>query len=233
MKRMKIYLTIILLLLLIFTTGTDTYAMNTGFILEELSEDNKNIFLSNVEISFSMSEPVKKSILCFDVNEEGMIALGQEDGQRKEICIYSLDGVFQYGYSFNSGQSFGVEWDGNNLNICFVRSDVIISVDRKGTIIEIKKVSDNAENNGYWNDLLYRTECEIDDTKYILRNDMGILNIFASSYNQLIEQKATGERILYDVNSFQYTKVIVIGFMSIILFGIIILMVSYSARKTK
>lgn len=233
MKLMKYYLIIMLLMFLFFQTGIETYAMNTGFYLDELSEEDKNTFLSNVEISLFKDYPIKRSILCFDINEEGHIAIGQEVGTRKEICIYSSEGIFQYGYSFESGQSYGVEWDGDNLNICFVRSDVIVSVDKNGNILEIAKINDDIENNSYWNDILYREEIEIGITKYMLRNNMGVLNIFASSYTQLVEQKSTGEKILYDANSNQFANTIVISAISIIVFTLIVLIVSYNSNKSK
>ena len=39
-----------------------------------------------------------------------MIAIGSDDSTKKQICIYSNNGDFQYGYRFKSDGSFEVEW---------------------------------------------------------------------------------------------------------------------------
>ena len=151
----------------------------------------------------------KKGVLCFDVNEQGMIAVGQKDSQGKEICIYTSQGEFLYGYRFNCTQSFCVEWDEQRVNIYFIRSDVIISLDSDGNILDIKSVQDTIDNNSYRNSLLYSTNRAVGSTTYLIRNDMGIFNCIASTFSQIVTIDATGtESIIYDVNSMQLTKII-------------------------
>lgn len=139
-----------------------------------------------------------------------MIAIGQTGSQDKEICVYTSQGEFLYGYTFNCSQSFCVEWDGQHVNIYFIRSDVIISLDSDGNILDIKAVQDTIDNNSYRNSLLYSTTRTVGNTTYLIRNDMGIFNWIAMSYSQIVTIDATGsESIIYDVNSMQLTKTIV------------------------
>lgn len=217
LKRTCLFLPFVLMFVL-FTNVIEVNAMNTGFSTEELTQEKRNTFLSNISVSPLTMEPVKRDILCFDVNENGMIAIGQKGDYGKEVCIYATDGKFLYGYTFNCSQSFGVEWDDECINIYFVRSDVIISLDSDGNILDIKKVQDTINNDRYSNNLLYSTSRSIGDTTYLIRNDMGIFNWFAMSYSQIVTIDATGaECIIYDVNSTQLSKTVVL-FIAILAF---------------
>lgn len=208
-KRIYLFLSL-LLLIVFFTNAIEVNAMDTGFSTEEISEEKKTAFVSNINVSLLREEPEKSGILCFDVNEQGMIAVGNKDSQSKKICIYTSQGEFLYGYTFNCTQSFCVEWDEQHVNIYFIRSDVIISLDSDGNILDIKAVQDTIDNNSYRNSLLYSTTRTVGNTTYMIRNDMGILNWIAFSFSQIVAVDAAGtEFVIYDVNSVQLAKMIV------------------------
>lgn len=231
MKLKRIYpILLFVLIIVISKNAIEVNAMKTGFSTEELSEEKKTIFVTNINIVPLSAEPPKKSILCFDVNEQGMIAVGQKNSQRKEICVYTSRGEFLYGYSFNCTQSFCVEWDERNINVYFIRSDVIISLDSNGNILDIKTVQDTIDNNSYRNSLLYSTTRTVGSTTYLIRNNMGIFNWLAPSFSQIVIIDATGtESIIYDVNSNQFTKIIVtISFISVfILIAIVVVFLRF------
>lgn len=211
MRLKYCYSILLVFIVYMFISVVDVKAMNTGFLTEELSEEIKTTFLSNVSVSSLKTEPVKRGVGCFDVNQMGMIAVGQNGSQGKEVCVYTPQGEYLYGYTFNCNQSFGVEWDGDDLNIYFVRSDIIISLDSVGNVLDIKGVQNSIENNTYVNHFIHSTKRKIGDTEYIIRNDMGVLNRLAASYSQIIVKNSAGtERIIYDVNSTQLTNMIVI-----------------------
>lgn len=197
-------------------------AMNTGFSTEELSVEEQNTFVSNVEIELLTEEPEKRNILCFDVNNQGMIAIGQSGLRGKEVCIFNTSGEFLYGYTFNCNQSFGIEWDGKCINIYFVRSDVIISVDSNGDIIEAKEVQDTTDNNTHRNKLLYSTSRTVGDTTYQIRNNLGVFSWIKLFYSQVIGIGIDGEEsIIYDVGSNPVLiMVILLGFI-ILFFGVV------------
>ena len=124
--------------------------MNTGFDTEELSEEKKERILSYIGLTFLETAPRKRGIRCFDVNEQGMVAVTQEHGfQSKEICVYSSQGEFLYGYAFKTYGSICVEWDRENVNIYFIRSDELISLDSKGNVLDMKNVPITKKNDGY------------------------------------------------------------------------------------
>lgn len=194
----------------IFTSAMKVNAMHTGFKTNELSSEEKDMFISNINVLSIDEEPVKKAITCFDVNSNHLIAVGQNSSDRKTICVYSGEGDFQYGYTFNCSGDFGVEWDEENLNIFFVRSSVIVSVTPKGEVLDAFEVQNTIENNSYVNHFIHATKTEIDNYEYYIRNNMGLLNLFAPSYSQIIAKDSTGaESIIYDVSSMQLTKTIV------------------------
>ena len=194
----------------IFTSAMKVNAMHTGFKTNELSSEEKDMFISNINVLSIDEEPVKKAITCFDVNSNHLIAVGQNSSDRKTICVYSGEGDFQYGYTFNCSGDFVVEWDEENLNIFFVRSSVIVSVTPKGEVLDAFEVQNTIENNSYVNHFIHATKTEIDNYEYYIRNNMGLLNLFAPSYSQIIVKDSTGaESIIYDVSSMQLTKTIV------------------------
>lgn len=219
MRYFRCYVFVISLLFLFMASGVEVSAMTSGFSTEDLSEKDSRTFISNIDFAMLKEKPAERAIQCFDVSENGRIALGQDGTDGEVLCVYSSDGEFQYGYTFNCGQSFGVEWTGENINIFFVRSDVLMTVNREGEILDIAQVQNTIENNTYYNHYISATERRAGNTRYTIRNDMGILNVFATSYSQLIMTKSTGEEIiLYDVNSVQFAKSLTICVLAIILF---------------
>lgn len=229
MKYTKILLLIILLVFAV-NAGSSASAVNSGFTTRELSEKDKDRFLSNVNITILDTEPERRAIECFDVSKDGLIAVGQNSSDRNTVCVYSDDGVFQYGYRFNCSGSFGVEWNENNLNIFFDRSDVIVELNPSAQVMSVSAVENTIENNAYINHFIRSEKRTVGDTVYTIKNDMGIFNLFASDYSQLTVSKPEGEiKIIYDVNTTQLIKTITV----ILLFcGITVLAIIIIVRKT-
>ena len=163
--NMKIKRKILLISIFIFVLICNPIAVNainTGFLTDEMPGKVQNQFIENIDLRLIKSEPEKSSVVCFDVNEKQMIAAGQKSSDSKVICVYSNNGDFQYGYMFNCSGDFGVEWDNDNLNIYFVRSDVVISVSQNGEISDVLEVTNSIENNSYVNHFFHATESSID-----------------------------------------------------------------------
>ena len=227
MRYIKFFFFILTLFLLIINGKTMAFAMNTGFSTEILSEDRQNRIIKNISIAVLDEEPAKDTISCFDVSDDRMIALGCSDLETKTIGIYTPDGVFQYGYKFNTGGKFGVEWDGNNIIIYFVRSDLAVSVNPTGDIESILAIQNTMENNTYWHSSVFSKKRIVENTEYTLKNDMGLFNIFASSYSQLVVTYANGDtNKIYDVNSSHFLRVISIFLGVLIVTGIYIFFIA-------
>lgn len=197
--------------------------MNTGFSTDNMESNDKQTFLSNINLSLITEEPKKNAIRCFDVNDNGFIVIGSEDSTKKSVSVYAPDGTFKYGYAFNCSGSFGVEWDNNNIILYFVRSDVAALFDDEGKNIELKSIQDTTDNNSYWNNSVYSKQRTINGCQYTMRNNMGLFNTFSSSYSELIKTDASGNiTTIYDVNS-EYTTKFVITFIAVFLSAAIII----------
>ena len=199
-KRKSLFLLIALISVLL-TSTIPANALNTGFDIYDMPAEEKASFISNINLSLITEEPAQKSIVCFDVSNNHLIAVGQNDfNRRKTICVYSTDGVFQYGYTFNCYANFGVEWDNENLNICFTRSYAIVSVTPSGEIESVLKIQNTAESHSYWSNYVFLNKRKIGNSEYSLQNNLGTLNIFAiSSYSKVIATNESGETsVIYD-----------------------------------
>ncbi len=200
----------------LLSTVIKVNAINTRFSTEELTEKYQSVFISNINISSLASEPAKKIIHCFDVNEKGMIAIGSNSNGQEQICIYSSEGVFLYGYNFDCSGDFCVEWYNDHLNICLIRSDVIITVDKNANIIEMAGIQDTIDNNTLFNRFMYSTNRNIKNNEYILKNNMGILNAFATGYSQIsIKDVENIETVVYEVDFIERIKAVIIPILVI------------------
>ena len=217
MKIIRILLMLFLMSALLCKENGSALEMKIGFTTDNMDLEEQKRFLSNINLSLITEEPSKNAITCFDVNDSGLIAIGSKNSKTKLVLVYTTNGNFKYGYAFNCNGDFGVEWDGNNIIIYFVRSDVAALFDETGKSIDLKIIQDTIDNNCYWNHVVYSTKRTINGSQYIMRNNMGIFNIFAISYSQLIKTDSDAETIIYDVSNAYSVKFIII-FITIILF---------------
>lgn len=166
-------------------------------------------------------------IKCFDVNESGQIAIGSEKSADKIVAIYSSTGDFLYALSFEADGSFGVEWNGDCLNVYLVRASVLAQVDSQGKVLGVFAVKDTAENNSYWNNTVHSATRNAGGTEYKIDNNLGPLNYIQSSYSRLVATSADGNStVLYDVGnskaiSSAFWLVIVIIFVTLAIISII------------
>lgn len=216
----------LVLMILILSTGTvNAYALNTGFSTDSMTLESQKNFLSNIQLLLITEEPEKNSIQCFDVNYNEMIAIGSENSTKKTISVYNSSGNFQYGYQFTCEGSFAVEWDSDNLIIYFVRSDIAALFDPNGNNLEMKAIQDTVENNNYWNHSVNSIQRTVNGNQYCLKNNMGIFNVFASSYSQLIKTDINGNTMIFYDFSREYTVKFIIEFISLTLFIILVITV--------
>ena len=210
-KRNCLFMLIVLIPVL-FANPIKVNAVNTGFDTNDLPDERKDSNLSYIDLSLTNNEPAKKPIDCFAVNEDGLIAIGFSRFEKRIVCVYTSDGVFQYGYIFKDMGAFGLEWDNENLNIYLVRGGIIISVTPSGEVVDVLEIQDTQSNNEYSNELLYSTKRTIGNTEYSIESDIGaFLDFFAPSYSQIVITNENGERsIIYDVNDEQLFNMVLI-----------------------
>ena len=231
MKTTKKYIILFSVIMLLVLSSTNVaVAENNIFSTEKLSDNEIKTVIYNIDLEVLTSEPIKKQIKCFDVNENELIAIGMESFDKKFVVVYNTDGIFQYGYSFNCNGSFGVKWDKNDLSIYLVRSDIVFSVNYNNEIKNVFKINDIPESYSSWNDYIFKTTRLVGNRKYIMKNDMCIFNFFASSFSQLIVTENDTEKIIYNVNSQQFVKYIVCSVL-IVIFALWVLLMIISKMK--
>lgn len=218
MRYLHFLLVIFLLLFFPVIGSSESLTVEIGFKTKALPNDSVDTLLKNIHLSTFNVEPQEDAIDCFDVNIHGLIAIGHSDSTQKQVSLYSSNGDFQHGYSFEYSGSFGVELDNcNNLFIYLVRSNIALVVNTRGEIEQVLEIQDTIENTKYWDHSVFSNRRNINGTEYILQNDMGILNFFTSTYSQLISMDENGKTtMLYDANSTQWIK------MGVSVVGIII-----------
>lgn len=230
LKRIAILFIILLFYTNIFAAFGTT--IHTGFETGILTSSEEKEILSNFEINKITEEGNKKAIECFDVNEKGNIAVGSSDFFKGIIKIYSEDGVFQYGFEFEISGKFGLEWDKDNLLIYIVRGNTVISIDSEGNVVAVDKIADTINNQLYWKNTVYATKRTNNNKTYEIRNDMGPLNIFSFNYSQLLITDQNGDtKIIYDINSSQIIKYIIIICIIISFFVFILIPTVYKLYK--
>lgn len=234
MKYKKNMFILFIISLIICNGGVNAFAMNTGFSTSEMNSKDQHTFLSNINLSQIYDEPQKSTIECFDVSESELIAIGSATSEKKYISVYDATGEFQYGYAFNCNQSFGIQWDDTNLIIFFVRSDVAALFDSNGTNMELRMINDTIDNNSYWNHSVFSKEKELNGNMYTIKNNMGLLNVFASNYSQLIKTDSDGnETIIYDVSTVQTLKTVFIITAVFLFVALVISVIIWQFFKVK
>ena len=192
-------------------------ALNTGFSVADMSKEEQEKIEGNMQLKLITSKPTKYPVACFDVREDGMLVIGSNVGIDKQmICVYN-QGEFQYGYTFKSAGTFEVEWDGDRINLCFVRGDRVVSVDIDGQILQISKIEDTYANRSYWDDVGANKKSAQGQT-YAIQNDLGILNLFAMGYSQLTSTNADGQTtVLYDARTIVFVQSLIVTALTLIL----------------
>lgn len=219
-----LYRTCILILLLIFIGSFAPSFAEDSLTIIPISESKKQALLENESFFYITKEPAKRAIKCFDVHPDGDVAIGSAKSTEKTVCVYSSQGLFKYGYRFHSSGDYGVEFEGENLVIWFLRSDIAFTINPTGGIVEVREFENTKEYSSYWRDKLRSKTRKIEERVYTIKNDRGFLNAFGSSYSQLILTDENGEtHILYDVNADQFPamvlKFVLIAILVIFWFG--------------
>lgn len=206
-----------------------------GAAVGEIAETDRETFLRNISLTLLSSEPEKDKIDCFDVNAEGLIAVGTVDGEGAKVLVYDEGGAFQYGYSFRAKQYFDIAWEGADIAIYFARSNMVASFDRHGNNTALHSVDRNSQIEEFWNTrFTAKKQCVLNGKTYELRTGLGILSFAATGYSRLVIIDATGqEHILYDVSA-RYRVIVLSCIIALLLFvTIVIRTIIRSATKQK
>ena len=171
-------------------------------------------FANNIEMVLLNEETKKTSIACFDVNQDGMIALGFDSSPKKTVYIYDQTGRFQYGYEFYCSGCFAITFEDENLVVYFSRGQYVAVFDQYARCLSVTKVT-----NSQMTSLLYVSEKVTDSAHYQLERDIGW---HKRAYSRLVVIDSDGARhILFDVSFVHNTKVIVQSIVTVLFVGMV------------
>jgi hypothetical protein len=199
----------------------------------KIPDDELTHYKEVYSVSRLDKELQNETIEYFDVNNNGDIAIGRQTNDKGYIYIYDTDFNYICTYCLTSAGSYRIEWDKDgNLRIYYVRDYIVATYNAAGEIVNIESIDDTMENSAYLRSL-NNTERQIGNDLYKVQNDMGILNLVIgmSSYSQLIKTDVAGNTtVLYDVNTGQTLKTVII-LIAAISFTVLSIIIIIRAKK--
>lgn len=171
--------------------GGNNKTNHAYFTTEPLSEAEVQEHLSTYDFVALSSEVESTGIDCFDVGENGWVALGFSSPD--VICVYNQAGTFLYGYTFNCDGSFGVEIKGESLIVYITRGDVAVTLDRTGECLGVVGIPDTRHNNTKWNEVLHCTKRVVNGRIYELEKDW----FLSTEYSKLVVSDGEGETHIF------------------------------------
>lgn len=192
-------------------------AMTLGFATYSLSGEEKAESIKKINLELIHDDSNRAGIQCFDVSQNGSVALAFQSGSRCLIYVYNAAGAFQYGFMFFSDGDFGIEFYQEYLAIYFIRGNSIAIYDSEGNCIDIQKELNPNQNLGRTKEILNRTLKEVDGKQYILERDVPL----GDSYSRCVVVDTKGTRtVLYDNSTTHSTAQIVrlVAFVSFFVF---------------
>lgn len=223
---MKILVSILLIASL--AVGNINSLNSHGLETTSFSKEEWNQIIESIELTVLTEEPSKQDIACFDISEQGLIALGFNTSPKKTVLVYDSSGVFLYGFRFSSSGSIGVAFVEENIAIYFARSNLVATYAQNGECIALENVLSTQNNSEPKQELMYATKKEVNGSEYRLERDIGII---AQSYSRLVVTDDTGvEQILYDVTLQHNISIIMVGGLVLATFG---LLLTYVVKRTR
>ena len=201
---------------------------DSDFLVEGKDDTEKEKALNSITITCLEKMPEGYSITCFDVNENGHIAvvLNGYNG----ILVLDSNGEFMYGFKIKVYGSLYVEWGKECLNVICVRGNTVFSLDEKGNVLDIGTIATG-------NDLISvstATTRIAGTEQYRLSNrGMGIVGFASGGYSKIERYNEYDETFvtIYDVSENTYGKVIMIAIGVFAYMGVISVIAFLSIRK--
>lgn len=188
------------LCLLLVLLPIAVYADIADLTFYEITEEQKESSLARIGFVIWTVDYSDWAIECFDVREDGMIALGfNRSPEMKYVAVLNADGVFQYGCTFKCGGSFLVNWIGKDLGVYWVRGSLLGVFDENGACISLCDAKTDTALSRYLNQLRQPSR-QVDGMTYALRNDH-FLSLLSTDYGKLVCIDSQGnEKVLHEAS---------------------------------
>ncbi|KAF0092087.1 MAG: hypothetical protein FD141_271 [Fusobacteria bacterium] len=106
--------------------------------------------IDSVNLKILKNEVDTGRIHCFDVSDNGQIAIGFDDAKGQVIKVYDNNGRYIYGYSFDlSYEVYLLLWQNEVLTIFYNRSYTFHYLDPNSGTIDVRKYVGNRDVFGY------------------------------------------------------------------------------------
>ena len=220
-------------LILLLSLGATIYSMETGFEIDPIDETRQQQLLKNNGFHLLTKEPEKEVVDCFDVNQEGIVAVGWNKSGVCTSVVYDRSGNYLFGVRLEAEGDLGLEFTNNSLNVYTVRSDYIYSIRMDGTLESVAEVKNNAYNSTYYNRRCTASARTLGDTKYELKKQ----SFLSSGYSKIIIANDGAETVFYEVTGQKAfsSNLFSIAWIAIFVLAIVILIVKIiiPLRKNK
>lgn len=227
-KNNKILAFFSLVVILLSITVNSSFVFAEGIdddtiLIEITGEERLKDIYERISLKIEKSEPFRNTIKCFDVNENGMVAvLHPIFFGRSRVCIFSSDGTFQRAFSFRNEGAAALRWQGDNLQVFCLRG-VAFTFDMDANILEACQiVKEDAWSDFY--DGLLSEEKTVGDVTYKLDRESKIQYIRSVSADETLE-------IYNDGGMTFVTAIAVFAFMFIFISIVLINMIKYFRER--
>lgn len=173
-----------------------------GFVTEDVSETDKAAVLDRMDLDTVQDDSYRAGIQCFAVDQNGRYALAVGKGSNCRIYVYDHSGKFQYGCSFRSEGTFGIEFCEKKLLLHFNRGDTVLFIDESGKCVDVQKADDPIQHGIFIKEIRNQTTKIIGEKIYSLERNLNI----GDSYSRFVIDENGKRMVLYDVTSDHIVK---------------------------
>lgn len=199
------------------------YADDNMLMTNDSEYLNSSKVVEDINFTRLTKEVVNSPIGCFDVSDDGLIALGLE---KDAINVYNADGIYLYGFAFDLDGTYYLRWNSENLIIYLVREKLAMEiVNGNDNVIYIKEVTDEWSLADPTIKYLLGTTKIFNENEYTINKDMGPFNMIAGSYSKLEIIKKDGTiNTVFDVSD-MYTVRLAVEFLLVVTFLIVVIFI--------
>ena len=196
MRKVLVYL-LLVVPMLFSVTAVATAETGDDVTTYSALEDVKLNVEKSLDLTLVREDLSANGIRHFDVSPEGKIALGFGQGMNSRICVFDQKGIFQYAYKFSTEQGWAIAFQGENVGIYLVRSELIAVYDSEGTCVDVLRIYNTRQNMDATRRIYYRTRKQVSQKQYYLDRDINL----GQSYSRLITVDESGNtNVLYDAS---------------------------------
>lgn len=200
-RRLKMLICLIFIILSLFSflgfTPSTEFEINNN---NDASSYNTEYYSDLATVIFEPQQ--KPKFYAFDVNSEGNVALALNDSELQSVLVYDKYGKYVFGLSLNSTGNILVEWAEPNINVIFIRSNIIATYDSNGNCLGVASFTDNAGNGKYCDYLRESNSKTVGTDKYTVSNKPSFLDFIGFNHNSLLRIEANGaQTVVYESNA--------------------------------